>query len=138
MKALGLVREISGDTVEIEAYGSMEVCASCSTENCSSCSTSGRSRRYKAKNSRNLPLKTGNLVEIYMPAGKAAAAFARVIAMPLALFFSAFASAALFTPREGIKIAAGFTGFAAGITVNFIVSGKIKNREMPDITRIFR
>ncbi len=138
MKALGLVREISGDTVEIEAYGSMKGCASCSTGNCSSCSTSGRSRVYRVRNSRNLPLKTGSLVEVYLPAGKAAAAFARVIAMPLALFFSAFASAALFTPREGIKIAAGFAGLAAGIAVNFIVSGRIKDREMPDITRIFR
>ncbi len=137
MKAIGIIKEINSSFTEIEVFGDDEGCASCSTGNCASCAASGKSRIYKAVNSLNLELQSGIPVEIELPAGKAAAAFLRVIVLPLVLFFACYFAADLTgLTSAGFKIAAGFFGLLAGFAANFLIPGKMKHREMPVITKI--
>ncbi len=137
MKAIGIIKEIDSNFTEIEVFGDEVPCASCTTGSCASHAASGKTKTYQAVNSLNLELKAGIPVEIELPAGKAAAAFIRVIVVPLVLLFTCYFAAGFTAPASaGLRIAAGFFGLLAGFAANFLLSGKMKKREMPVITKI--
>ena len=137
MKATGIIRSIDNSIITIEELGDAAICAGCSSGSCSSCGGSS-GRTYKAKNSDNLELKENVVVEIDLPAGKAIAALLRVIVMPVFLFFTCY----LFIPRlfhsgEGMQIAAGVIGLLVGLGLNLLIPEKIREMEMPVITKIY-
>ena len=138
MKAIGIVKSISTDSIEIEVYGDGSGCASCSTGNCASCASAQNGRTYRAVNRNNFNLVQGKLVEVELPHRRAVSALLRVIVMPILLFFTFYSLVeSLWNISEGLKIAGGFTGLLIGFGINFLFTGKMKKKEMPVITKLF-
>ncbi len=138
MKTVGIIKSVDNDISEIEVFGDGSGCASCSTGSCASCSAAQNGRTYRAVNKHRFTLEKGKLVEVELPAGQAVSALLRVIVFPIILFFTFYSVVdILWSVSEGLKIAGGFLGLLMGFGLNFFVTGKMKKKEMPVITKIF-
>lgn len=141
MKAIGLVKrtDIDNDITIVEIYSDSSGCTSCGSGSCLSGSNTKNGKTYRAVNRNKLILEEGTLVEVELPAGKAVRALFRVIVMPVILFFASYYFIGFFLITVGgLKIAGGFIGLILGFGINFIISGKIKNKEMPVINKLYR
>ncbi len=137
METTGIIKTVNDDIIEIEVYGDGSGCASCSSGNCASCASAQNSRTYRAVNRNHLALEKGKLVKVDLPAGQAVSALLRVIVFPIVLFFTFYSiTDMLWNTSEGLRIAGGFLGLIMGFGLNFLISGKMKKKEMPIITKI--
>lgn len=134
MTTTGIIKEINNDKISVEMF---DAGSSCSSGNCASCSSGGKKRLIEAVNTRELPIKTGTLIEMELSSAKAMLAAFRVLIFPLLLFIAGFIIAGNIPGAgEGLQVAGGFTGLAAGFLFNFIFSNKNRIKEMPEIARI--
>lgn len=139
MKQIGIVKEIDKDITTIELFDQHEDAASCSSGNCATCHAAQKRRTYSAINSYNISLRKGSLVEVELPVGKAVGAFFRVFIFPVILFIAFyFLVSAIWPAASGLKIVGGFTGLILGFGLNFLISPKMKKKEMPVISRIYQ
>ena len=134
MVTTGIIKEIKESGIFVEMF---DAGSSCSSGNCASCSSGGKKRLIEAVNTRELPIKTGTLIEMELSSAKALIAAFRVLIVPLLLFIAGFMIAGNIPGTgEGLQVAGGFTGLAAGFLFNFLFSKKNRLKEMPEIIRI--
>jgi len=139
MKKIGIVKEIDKDITTIEIFDQHTDAAFCSSGNCANCSIAHTRRTYSAINSHHINLSKGSLVEVDLPVGKAVGAFSRVFIFPVILFIVLYTLAASLWPTaEGLKIIGGFAGLIIGFSLNFLITSKMKKKEMPVISRIYQ
>ena len=134
MITTGIIKEIKESGIFVEMF---DAGSSCSSGNCVSCSSGGKKRLIEAVNTRELPIKTETLIEMELSSAKALIAAFRVLIVPLLLFIAGFMIAGNIPGiGEGLQVAGGFTGLAAGFLFNFLYSKKNRLKEMPEIVRI--
>ncbi len=134
MITTGIIKEIKESIISVEMF---DAGSSCSSGNCASCSSGGKKRLIEAVNTRELPIKTGTLIEMELSSAKALIAAFRVLIVPLLLFIAGFMIAGNMPGAgEGLQVAGGFTGLIAGFLFNFLYSKKNRMKEIPEIVRI--
>jgi positive regulator of sigma E activity len=115
MTGTGKVTKINGNFVTIRCKASL-ACHSCGR---AGCAVSG-SRDIVAHNSRGLPLKTGDYVELRLPAFRTASSALRVFGLPAAAFaVFYFAAGRLWGEAENARVLSGLAGCVLGA---FLVS----------------
>ncbi|MBN1686178.1 MAG: SoxR reducing system RseC family protein [Spirochaetales bacterium] len=132
MTETAIVKSIDGDTVKM-GCGLSEGCSSCSSSFCSA-----EKRMFEAVNPKGLQIERGDLVDIYIPPGKAVAAGFLVLIVPLLLFVAAYlvAGRVVSGASEGVQALFGLIGLAAGFLLSFAYSRKKKAAGMPVIVSI--
>jgi positive regulator of sigma E activity len=134
MITTGIIKEIKETSIFVEMFDAGD---SCSSGNCAGCSSGGKTKLIQAKNTKELPIKTGTLIEMELSSAKALIAAFRVLIVPLLLFIIGFTiSGKIGSSSEGLQVAGGFTGLVAGFLLNFLFSKKNRMKEMPEIVRI--
>jgi positive regulator of sigma E activity len=131
MTETGIVRKIEGGLVQVAFH---DECRSC--EKCGSCLATSKPREITAANPRSLSLAAGDRVEFSVSPGKAIKAAFLLLVLPVLLFFPFYYGAAALLPSggEGLPVAVGLAGVAAGFGVNLLLRGA--RREYPEILRV--
>ena len=126
----GIVDKVEGDLITVRCLDT-EKCSSCSI----GCSSKMQDRIFKALNRKSFSLKKGDLVLVYLDAGKAVWSGFMVLILPLLLFFPFYYAALYLLPGAGesVKVLSGITGIIMGFGVNIIRKRIIKDRDMPEI-----
>ena len=132
MKEVGTVNRIEGQSVFIEC-GDTSACKGCSAG--SFCKTKGR--EIEALNSRDIPLHSGDRIEIYLPPGRTIFSGFIVLIFPLLMFILAFVLTGTALPEsdEGTRALFGLIGLAAGFGVSFLYNSIAKKKNFPEITK---
>jgi positive regulator of sigma E activity len=109
-------------------------CSSCAGN--SFCNVSGKT--FTALNSENLPLKKGDLVDVYLPPGKTIASGFMILMVPLIMFLVGLFGMQAIVPgaSDGLQAVGGFIGLALGFGIGFLFGKIKKNSYQPVITRI--
>jgi len=128
----GIVDKVEDKLITVRCVDT-EKCISCS----GGCAGDKQGRVFKALNSRSLSLKKGDLVEVYLNAGRAVWSGFMVLILPLLLFFPFYFAVAYLLPGAGeaVKVLSGITGIALGFGINFIRKRIIKDKDMPEIRK---
>jgi len=132
MTETATVHSIEGDIIKM-GCGRAEGCASCSSSFCSA-----DTHLFEAINPKQLEIKTGDLVDIYIPPGKAIFAGFLVLIVPLLLFAAGYliTGSVVAGASEGIRAVIGIAGLAAGFLLSFAYSKKRKADSMPVIVSV--
>ena len=132
MTETAIVQSIEGEVIKM-GCSLAQGCSSCSSSFCSA-----EKRLFEAVNPKGFELEKVDLVEIYIPPGKAIAAGFLVLIVPLLLFAAAYliAGRVVSDASEGFQALCGLTGLAAGFLVSFAYSKKKKSAGMPVIVSI--
>jgi positive regulator of sigma E activity len=127
----GIVDRVEGKLITVRCVDT-EKCRSCG----GGCIGDKQGRVFQALNSRSISLKKGDMVEVYLDAGRAVWSGFMVLILPLLLFFPFYYAAAylLQGAGEAVKVLSGVTGIALGFGVNFIRKRIIKDKDMPEIS----
>lgn len=134
MTTKGIIKEINNDKISVEMF---DAGSSCSSGNCASCGSGSKKKLIEALNTKELPITTGSFIEMELSSAKAMLAAFRVLIFPLLLFIAGFVIVGNMSgASEGLQVAGGFTGLAAGFLFNFLYSRKNRMKEMPEIVRI--
>jgi len=128
----GIVDKVEGKLITVRCADTTK-CSSCG----GGCAGNERGRVFKALNSRSLALKKGDVVEVYLDAGRAVWSGFMVLILPLLLFFPFYFTAAyvLQGAGEAVKVLSGITGMALGFGINFIRKRIINDKDMPEIQK---
>jgi len=132
MKEIGRIQNISGDMVTIKG-GEISACVGCSNSECK-----GNGNIFTAKNSLNLPIHEGQLVEVENKASTTFIQGLEVLLPPVVLFILGYILTGRFAPassddvRVGIGVAALFLGFF----IMYWVKKLLPSSGAPQITRI--
>ena len=118
-----------------------QISVTCQTESCANCKggmfCSVKGKTFIATNSNDLPLNTGDEVELYLPPGKTVFSGFITLLFPLLLFPLGYYLPSLLSsdPTELIKAMCGLIGIVLGFVIGRIFS-QVKGKEyMPTITR---
>ena len=105
---------------------------------CNACERSEDGQRLKAKNSRNLHISKGDIVEVYISAGKSVFASFMVFILPIILFFLfyIFAIYGIKTKSEPVQVFMGFGGIVFGFIINLLYGRIRKDTDLPEVTKI--
>ncbi len=113
-------------------------------EHCKSCAAASlfcnvKTKEFKALNSNNLDIKTGDDVEIYVSPSKTIGYSFSILIFPLIMFFIGYYLIAKLTNTlsDGVKIIGGFAGLAAGFAIAFLYNSFTKKQKYPVITKKF-
>ena len=130
----GLVRKIEKEVVEVSCANN-ESCESCSSSFCKT-----EMRVFSALNKRNLTIKPGDEVSIYLPPGKTIGAGFLVLIFPLVLFILAFTVSAKIDAdlSEGIQALFGIAGLIAGFVISYFYAKNTRESIYPEIVGIRR
>ncbi len=128
-----IVRKIEGDIFKL-GCSDVEGCKSCASSFCSV-----KERVFEAVNPKDINIREGDVVEVYLAPGKAVTAGFLVLIVPLMLFAAAYLIAGrLFTEAsEGIRAVSGLIGLAVGFALSFTYSKKRKAASMPAIVSVY-
>lgn len=107
-----------------------EACKSCSSMFCKA-----NERTFTAENSKGFDLKKGDVVTIFLPAGKTIQASFLLLIAPLILFFVFFIlSERIFgIETEIVKIGIGLAGLSVGFLVSYFITKNTKSSSLPQI-----
>ena len=132
MKEVGTVSRIEGESIYLEC-GDTAACQGCSAG--AFCKTKGR--EIEALNSRNIPLHTGDKIEIYLPPGRTIFSGFIVLIFPLLMFILAFVVTGTALPEsdEGSRALFGVIGLAAGFGISLLYNRIAKKRNFPEVTK---
>lgn len=114
------------------------VLVSCDVNACSGCKSNGfcntKGRTFKALNDKNLPIKDGDMVSLYLKPSRTIASVFITLMVPLACFPLFF----LLFQRFGDKIAmlAGFGGMAAAFALVALYFRATEKKYMPTVSEI--
>lgn len=105
---------------------------------CKACERSEDGQRLKAKNTKNLHISKGDIVEVYISAGKSVFASFMVFILPIILFFLfyIFAIYVIKTKSEPVQVFMGFGGIVFGFIINFLYGRIKKDADLPEVTKI--
>lgn len=130
MIEMGIVDKVEGKRITVRCVDT-EKCSSCG----GGCAGDKQGRVFQALNSRSISLKKGDLVEVYLDAGKAVFSGFMVLILPLLLFFPFYFAAAYLLKGAGetVKVLSGIIGIVLGFGVNIIRKWIIKDKDMPEV-----
>lgn len=121
------------------------VTLSCTDDgSCASCAGKGfcnvQGKQYTAVNSRNLELKPGDDVEVYLPPGKTIFSGFMVMMVPLLLFVLGYILASSFfeAGNDLLHALGGFIGLALGFLIAYGYGKQQKSRSQPEILRVIK
>ena len=129
----GIVESIESGWIKIQCSEN-PYCASCKA-----CEAGKDNiKRLKVKNSKNVSLNVGDIVEIYVSPARSIMASFMVFIMPIILFFIFyFLSAGVFkNSGEKIQVLSGLVGIIVGFIINLIYGKIKKDSDLPEITRV--
>ncbi|MBN2657580.1 MAG: SoxR reducing system RseC family protein [Spirochaetales bacterium] len=134
----GIIRTITDNEIYVEAFSSESGEAhSCGSGSCDHCSRKGKTRLIEADNPENLPLRTGNVVEMEIPSSVALLAFFRIILLPPFLFAAMYIPAAYLLGWSSAKsIIAGAAGFSLAVGLILLSKDRNAEKETPRILRV--
>ncbi len=130
MIEMGIVDRVEGKRITVRCVDT-EKCSSCG----GGCAGNKQGRVFQALNSKSLSLKNGDLVEVYLDAGRAVFSGFMVLILPLLFFFLFYFAAAYLLQGAGetVKVLSGIAGIALGFGVNIIRKRLIKDKYMHEI-----
>lgn len=129
----GKITAINGDEIVLSCASLSEGCKNCSGN--SFCSSNGKV--FSAINDKEIDLKSGDTVEIYLPPGRTVFAGFMVLIFPLLLFILFFAVGAwLFNGSEGPGVLSGILGLIVGFGITYLYNRLNKQKNTPHITRL--
>jgi len=96
-----------------------------------------RRRTFPAANTKNLKLKKGDFVEIFLPIGKTVLQTAIIFLLPLILFLTAYrvVAALVSGAGEGILLLAGFGALLLGFPLAAFLC-RVAGARLPTISRV--
>lgn len=118
------------------------VTVGCSSEACQGCKAemfcnNKHDNTFVVLNSKNLQLKVGDSVEIFLHPGKTIASTLLVFAFPLVLFPIGYLAAKFFWALNELLCAlGGFTAMAVAFAVTAIINIKKRDTLMPVVVRV--
>lgn len=118
-------------------FVSVTLCPDEACESCAACAAFGRNKPQvvKTMNTRSLPLKPGDFVEIYLATGRTIKAAFMVLILPLVCFFALYAGIGrLGVASEALRVLAGSLGLAAVFGLNYLSRGN--RNDLPEVVRI--
>lgn len=126
--------------VQIISVDKDRITAGCDRAACEGCKSSAFCRKqnteFEVLNTQNLELKTGDSVEILMPAGRTVFATAMSLLFPLLCFLAALIiTSQFFTENELVQLAAAALALLLGFSVSAIYFRLTKRSYMPDVQR---
>lgn len=132
MKETGKINKLEGEKVYLEC-GDTSACKGCSAG--AFCKT--KDREIVAVNRLNIPLHSGDKIEIYLPPGRTIFSGFIVLIFPLLTFIAAFVIAGKVLPGsdEGTRALFGVIGLGAGFGISLLYNRIAKNRNFPEVTR---
>ena len=131
----GKITDINGDEIVLSCSSLSGGCKSCSGN--SFCSTNGKV--FSALNDKEIDLKSGDTVEIYLPPGQTMFAGFMVLIFPLLSFILFFAAGSwIFSGSEGLGVLSGILGLAAGFGITYTYNKISKKKNTPLVTRIIK
>ena len=133
MTETGRITEINGEEIILSCSSLSEGCKSCS-EN-SFCSTNDKN--FSALNDKKIKLKSGDIVEIYLPPGRTEFAGFMVLIFPLLSFIIFFAfGTSILGGTEGVGILFGILGLASGFGITYKYNKISKKKNTPQIIKL--
>ncbi len=128
----GKIISIKNDTVTLSCSALSGGCKSCKAN--SFCSVNGHN--FDALNSENLDLKSGDIVEIYLPTGRTVFSGFMVLIFPLIMFIILFlAGSAVFKVSDGISTLFGLAGMAGGFGITAVYNKIYKRKNTPQVVK---
>ena len=96
-----------------------------------------KAREFKALNTDNLDLKTGDIVEIYISPGKTIGYSFSILIFPLLVFLAGYFLTGKLTNTlsDGIKVLGGTIGLFVGFGIAFLYNFFTKKNQFPVITK---
>jgi sigma-E factor negative regulatory protein RseC len=133
MTEQGRITDINGEEIILSCSSLTGGCKSCSGN--SFCSTNGKV--FSALNGKNIDLKSGDTVEIYLPPGQTIFAGFMVLIFPLLSFIVFYITGSwLFNGSEGLGVLSGVLGLAAGFGITYMYNKISKKKNTPQITKL--
>ncbi len=128
----GKIINIKDETVTLSCSALSGGCKSCKAN--SFCSVNGHT--FDALNRGKLNLKSGDLVEIYLPTGRTLFSGFMVLIFPLLLFLVFFLiGSTIFKQSEGINTLLGVAGLAAGFAITAVYNKVSRKKNTPRVTK---
>lgn len=131
MTEKGKVLEINGTEVTL-GFCENEACKSCGGHLCNV-----KEKHYTAENKKGIPLRRGDVVEVFIDPGKTVLASFMLLIVPLLLFFLFYLLGNRFMEAEIANVGLGTLGLAGGFGLNLLIARKRKGKEeLPRIVRV--
>ncbi len=129
MTETGRVARITSGIVVVECNENHDC------HSCTQCDKGKNGRSMQAVDRSGVSLSEGDLVEVYLPPGKAIKASFIVLIFPLILFILFYYAVSRLLPEvhEAVPVLSGFVGIAVGFALNILFRNKTK--DLPIITR---
>jgi len=129
----GKITDINGEEIILSCSSLSGGCQKCKAS--SFCSTDGKI--FSALNGKNIDLKSGDTVEIFLPTGRTVFAGFMVLIFPLLSFIVFFAAGSwLFNGSEGLGVLSGVLGLVVGFGITFQYNKISKQKNTPQITKL--
>ncbi len=129
----GKIIKIKDDIITLSCSALSGGCKNCKAN--SFCSVNGHT--FEAINKKKLKVKSGDLVEIYLPTGRTLFSGFMVLIFPLLLFILFFlAGSEIFKQGDGMSTLFGVIGLAAGFAITALYNKISKIKNIPRVTKI--
>jgi sigma-E factor negative regulatory protein RseC len=127
------ITDINGDEINLSCSSLSDGCKNCSGN--SFCSTDGKI--FSALNLKNINLKSGDTVEIFLPPGRTIFVGFMVLIFPLITFVLLYLFAtSVLGGSEGQGVLSGTLGLAAGFGITWFYNKVSKKKNTPQITKL--
>ncbi len=130
MTERAIVREIHDDSVMVECVENSG-CDGCSSSFCNV-----NARTFRAAITPEIPVKTGDQVEVFVPPSRAILSGFFVLIFPLLLFVGAYLAFG-FLENEATQVGAGLGGLFSGFGLVYLIGSRRPN-DLPRIVRVYR
>lgn len=128
----GKIINVENDTVTLSCSGLSGGCKSCKAN--SFCSANGHD--FDALNEDNLDLKSGDVVEIYLPTGRTVFSGFMVLIFPLITFMLLFAAGSvLLGLTDGWSTLLGLGGLSIGFGITALYNRFYKRKNTPRVVK---
>ncbi len=129
----GKITDMNGEEIVLSCSSLSGGCKNCSSN--SLCSTNGKV--FSALNDKDIDLKSGDTVEIYLPPGRTVFAGFMVLIFPLLSFILFFGiGTRIFNISEGLSVLSGLLGLVVGFGITYLYNKVSKRKNTPQITRV--
>ena len=129
----GTITAVDNNIISITC-GNIEHCKTCAAGKLF-CDV--KAKEFKALNTDNLDLKTGDTVEIYMPPAKTIGYSFSILIFPLLVFLAGYFLTGKLTNTlsDGIKVLGGTIGLFVGFGIAFLYNFFSRKNQYPVITK---
>ncbi len=139
MKSKAKISTINNLEILVQPFNSepTENSSSCASGSCESCSKYSRKRLIQVLNPNDLPIGSGDIVELEIASKRVFIGLLRVLIIPM-IFFAGFylITKFSFNAEEQVRTLSGVSGFILALSVNFLFRKKNPEKEKPAIIRV--